>query len=512
MKKDNLLLINKIKKYLLEQNHQEDDENSELVQNKTLSTLFKKWKEQSPTTTYQAMYDMIIIFDRRKQHFRPVLKNRDDIPELYSFSERFPDFPCDNVQKLRDIQNYSLEQISFLTDRFVEREDTLIKQLEHTEDIGNYTYNEKRDYFIEKWRQYPGKVLDADNIIVCKVLNTQHSIFLGALQNLIKDKHHSSGHNWCTTFPDSTNYFSKYRHEGRSFYYVLDFNLPENHRHFICAIQPSVNGGYDYTDASNNLNTHVNDPESIILQYHPKLRDHMDIFKYYKITKEEEMDLDLSNINFIKGHANDFTIQSPALQKAYILSGKNINSERAFKSLSKDLIKLYVRITNASNVRKRFINTDGTHPFAILYLLPKSDLNYLDSVLLGRSGFKNGLIDLKIILLRQHYGVGYVDGNTILISTYTPRDGLFRLKYGVLQVDEYTTTRIKGLYYDKVKIQGKFLKFERDPETNIRKNYMFIKFQHQEDPDDYFYWKTNTANIFDSKYLTKSEGDLILNS
>lgn len=518
-------ISNIIKRIIKEQEENQNDEfddeddieNSFVSNNNILSKLFEKWKNESPSITYRIMMEAKIFFDRKKNHLNP------DMREVKSFYEAFSQFPSNDIQKLRDIQNYTWEQIEYLMDRFG-------KTHQHFDQVDDFDVNkefptieEKINYHIENWKKSPYKVLDQDNLIIIKITSEANSKLYGSLDHILIAANSRSRSPWCTS-TQSGNMFNSYRNDGRSFYYCLDLSKPKNDNDFIFSID--VREGYSRYNYTPRDNGTQSISEETLLQYHPNLKNHLDVFQPFRKTKEEEYNLKLDNITFIKNHPNDFVTLPTIIQKRYIEARRNINSERAIKTLSKSLINLYVALTNEQNIENRFVNSDNNNPFGVINNIPTQSLKYLDKILRERLRYTNGLLDLKIELLQSKFGTSYVDieNNIALISSYksiNKRSYLYKreidsdreirdLTYGVVKIGENSAEVIKSVNYKNTFFPKPF-NIKKDEDSGKLIKHFYKLYVNVYDENDYFYWRIDDNKGLNTKFLTKEQGDNELN-
>jgi hypothetical protein len=479
-----------------------------------------KWLSENPHLNDFMMDGIIESFNGRKNNLRalvdpnsaPTVRN---MAEIYALKQRFPDFPAEDVQKLKDIQTYTWEQIEFLMDRF----NTTEAAAEVDFSIDGDTPDDRKRSALQKWDNSYNKLIDENNIVVYKIEGKDEAIALGRLQHILVEKY--GGSRWCVTLPPGSggnNLYTGYR-DRRSFYFVLDKNKSEDDVNYISALQVvdmsknSYEGPFVVTPRPNG--DQMGKSWENVVAIWPALQGKENMFRIIPLSKKEQFDGVLDRIRFYPNPqnppaANDFAIQSRAVQEMYVDSpNRIINDPRSFMTLSEDLQKKYVATTTLDNYKSKYKNLDESKPFGMLEALGSKNLRFLDAMMKSQLGIKDGVLAVKASILRLNYTISYGDSQNDSIKMFISKIGQ---KYGIMDLD--TIEWVKPLNYIRTKAETYFT-----PED--RKLYVLQRYTN-EDGSDYFYWLFPKENLtsrdksssshLKGKFLTKEEGDNIPNS
>lgn len=484
-----------------------------------------EWTKQNPYLNDTMMDEAIEFFNNRKNNLRPFVdpnngQNVRNMPEIFAFKQRFPDFPAENVQKLKDLQNYTWEQIEFLMDRFNTTE--AAGEVDFT--IAGDTPEDRERSAREKWTKSQNKIIDEGGLVVFKCEGKDEAIALGRLQHILVSKY--GGNRWCVTIPpgEGSNLYNGYRqandkHLGKSrrtFYFIKDETKNENDPYYISALQ-AINmetspgeGPFVITPRPNG--DQYNKTWEDVTRIWPSLVGKENLIRSLPLSQKEKFDGILDKIRFYPvpnnpPAANDFAIQSRAIQEMYVESPTRvINDPRSFMSLSEDLQKKYVAGTTLDNYKKKFKNLNESRPFGMLEALGPKLLRFLDEgVLKAQLKIKDGVLAIKQSILQANYRVSFTDIENDAIKMFM---GNRDEKYGVMDLS--TIEWVKPLEYIRTKSTTFFNK--------SRKLFILQRYQ-SESSDDYFYWffpkenltskdKSNEQHLR-GRFLTKEEGDMI---
>lgn len=499
-----------------------------------IQILKNKWHEQNPYINDDVMDTMINIFNQRKNGLRPYKEDGTEegyinLPEIVALKFRFPDFPADNIQKLKDITQYSWEQIEYLMDR-------IGTQIQH-EQTNNYSFLDtkeqidqfKLNYFrnaVKQWEKPDGRIVDEETIRVFRVESKNEAIALGLLQHLYFDKLYKSEHGsyWCITngeFNYGSNLYNSYRLQGRANYFVLNkLNRKNNPDYFINCIQSLKNqpGLYNLVKTNNNSDNIVN--WDTIVRYHPQLNGKEHLFPYFGETIKERKEIELNKISFDNdpSNINDFLNLNTEQRKEYIESGRLIKHLYAFKILQDKEIRMYIAQVNINDFKNRFLSINPSKPLEIIDYLKnkrKKDIyNYLETRL-KEIGIPNGIRAIKIGMILPQFDVMMIEKNKpsiiLLINKNMKNVGVF---------DKTTQNFIvEPIFVEKGKMKFYRKQYSEKYKTDVKYFYIITKYtvsnQFIGDFDEYtnltnFYTVYPTVN-FDNTGENKKLGSIILN-
>jgi hypothetical protein len=488
-----------------------------------------KWREESPGLTDVDMQNVIDFFNGRKnglREYKDPASNPEyiNLPEVTALVVRFPNMMpvLSNHQKIRDIQNYTWEEMEF----YMDRAGTAMAAAEMDYSIAGDTPEIRLANAYKKWESPIGLLFDENNIRVYKITGKDESIALGRLQHILVSKY--GGANWCITNAPgmgASNLYTSYR-DRRSYYFVLDKNKSVDDPWYLSTIEPvDMNGRQNYegpfamTPRPNGTNTGKSWED--VLAKHPQLdRNKKGLFVYFGTTVKEKTEVKLDQITFRQGDRNDFATQKLDIQKRYIESGRLINDKRAFSVLPYDkannLRKDYIARTTLNDYKTRFKCNDTSDPFGILNIIQRDTpglFRFLDEVVLQTQlHLPNGVRGIKIGIIGISYNpvfTDYQDKNIILFKEIRGNG------YGVLDLETPTGIEwIKPMGY--IATATKVL-IKRDQQGGV-KTYLLQRYSNNN--NDYFYFLLNQAqylnktspNYAKGKYLTKEDIQELLES
>jgi hypothetical protein len=493
-----------------------------------------KWKIESPGTPDQELSNAVSFFNERKDRLKPYKPygTRDErtgnfyvnLPEIAALLERFPNMEpilTDEV-KMKDMANYSWEQISFYMHRFFQQ---AVEEDDENFIKGDYSEDQRIEMALQRWTKAYNRVYNENNTIVYKVECKSEAIALGALEHALWRKYRTDKGKktvpeeirsitstytwgyapWCIAWPNGGLYgdslWSNYR-PSNAFYFVLDNNRPEYDNHHISALQPLRTGGYDISPMSNMAIPESFKDWSGIENVYPQFRGKKDLFPYFGTTARERKELTLDVITFRKGDSNDFAIQPEAVQRTYIENNRHIQDSRCFLTLSLDNRKLYINKTTKEDddYKRRFICvTPQNDPFAILNILKNQKLGgedlyrYLDGFILkNREQIPDGIMAIKLSIIGQNWNrlISDIETGYTLFTTRTNRNRYDRnQKYGIINPNN--GNMVKDLDYFQTKMQS-FVNIYDEDGIKKRKIYTIQRYtrnvNQNPDPRDYFYF------------------------
>jgi hypothetical protein len=299
--------------------------------------IMAKWKEESPGVTDQQLSDAVAFFNERKDRLRPyhpygyidpaTNRHHINLPEIAVMVERFPNMEniLSDTVKMKDLGNYTWEQISFYQDR-------IYRQAIETDDEnwvkGDFTEDQRIQMALQRWTKPYNQIINDGTLTVYKIECKNEAIALGALEHAIFRKYHENEKTlkslppdvrrkiknmewaiqpWCIARPEGGSYganlWTNYRPKW-GFYFILDNSKPEWSAHHISAIE-AVNGGvYQLSTMTNTYETHQSWGD--IEQIYPGLRDKEKLFPWFGTTPRETKELTLDTVTFNRGDVYDF--------------------------------------------------------------------------------------------------------------------------------------------------------------------------------------------------------------
>ena len=518
-----------------------------------------KWKKENPGISDQEIDDAVNFFNERKDRLKPYKPygTRDErtgnfyvnLPEIVSLLERFPNMEpiLSNEAKMKDMGNYTWEEISFYMYRFFQQ---AIEIDDENYVKGDYTEDQRISMALQRWTKPYNRVFNENNIIAYKIECKSEAIALGSLDHAIwrkyntnkgkqsvspeilriTDQYNWAAQPWCVSRahggPYGESAWTNYRPE-RAFYFVLDNNRSEWDVHHIAALQPMQQGGYKITTMINDTdNYHYwND----IVSIYPQFKDKERLFPYFGTTSKEKKELTLDTITFRKGDQYDFAVQPESTQRTYIENNRYVQNARCFLTLSLDNRKLYIEKTTKEDddYKRRFLctNPEGD-PFAILNILKnqklgKEDLyKFLDGFILKtREKIPEGIMAIKLSIIGQNWKrwISDIELGYTLFTTRTPKNRYNRnQKYGIINPNDGEI--VKDMDYFQTKLQS-FVNIYDEDGIKKRKIYMIQRYarniNENPDPRDYFYFLYLKGAITDKtsefylkgKFFEGPEGD-----
>ena len=447
--------------------------NSPYKSNEYLS-IKKKWKTEVPHLSEQEMDNDITVFNGKKNNLIPFREDFTDEgvpsrgmpnqPEINSLKLVYPDFPSENVQKLRDINSYTWAQFDFFTQRFV------------TEDMTNemsvYGDTDKLSQFegqIQLWKSdIPTKIFDNNGLVVHKIRNKTDAVMLGKLSKMMYNKHGGISM-WCITqdSPSST-FYKKYRQPPfeRSYYFVLrtgDIGTDkESDPYCLSVLQPSKSndGPFIITDRRDEDTKRLS--WSDVLRYYPQLQGSENLFHYTPLTNEEKNEILLDQITFTdKNSPNYFITLPPHIQDKFITSGKNIPSLDAIKILTKERLNSYINGTTLDNYLNRYVSNDKQNSFEIFNFLEKDRPFYyraLDRILIGKFNISEGIQAIKNSILIKEFKLQYIDQNNkdirLVINENVKNVGVYDYVNKKFILDPVYVEKGRYIFYNTVKVKN----------------------------------------------------------
>lgn len=515
-----------------------------------------RWIREQPGLTDLQMDEHIQFFRERKERLKPYIPYDQNnpvidpqtkrvyvnIPEITAQVEKFPDMIdiLSDAQKMKDIQNYTWEQISFYMDRIlnlnrVVDDETYIQ--------GDETLEERFERAYERWTIPRGQIVNEGNITVYKIESKNESVALGALQICIHEKYSlHAGYNynaWCTARPEHSRYgsnlYNTYRSDyGAAFYYVLDKNRTQDDIYYISAINV-IGEGRGSTYRPYTLISRKNGDDSsylwdeIVAKY-PALNGKQHLFKYFGTTRKEQTNFTLDRITFKRGDPYDFATLSPQLQNQYIDSKRHVTEVRSFMSMEAPERKLYIdkTVKTQDDYKYRFRCGDRNNPFGILNALNDAkpqDYKYLDYILKEKLGIPMGIIAIRLSIVGGDWIILLTDGNNA-VTLCSMKTGTKILKskemdrYGLLNMTDGSV--LKDTVYFKGTLRS-LMMITRNNGLSHRNMFHLQRYNKsingrpEENPNDYFYFLSpidaytrNSANYLKGTFFEGAAGDAFI--
>jgi len=500
----------------------------------------ERWVEENPHLTNNVMDDTIEFFNQKKNGLRVFKAQGDDpnyvnLPVISALIARFPEMHniVTDIQKLRDIQNYTWEQMEYFMDRFGHTDgDVNIINFQ----IKGDTFERRLDSALEIWNKKENLVYDNNNIRAFKITGTDEAIALGRLQRVTIEKHGGMG--WCSSrlvnpppgvTSEGANMYSTYRAYS-SYYYVLNKNLSTSHNWYTFVINACdmtstagrQRGPYMITPRENGTLEHKSWDEVCSIIGLNEFSDKQNIFRYYPLTNKEKSSAFLDQINFRKGTIdengeeilpeNHFRRQPFAIQKAYIEAGRPINDPRSFEVLpwttskdpaekAKDLRMLYIKHTNSDNWHQRFLSTEDD-PFGMINIIQKETpqhFRFLEWLFTDTLKFPSGTMAIKVKILQSQYVSIFIDPQKRYVCLKT-RSG--RIRHGVLDLNTINWVEDLNEGYVRTAVVPAV--------KNDGSKYIFQRFT-SEDGENIFYFGFTFTNYYNPRSPSRGHGTYYTN-
>jgi len=513
-----------------------------------------RWVREQPGLMDLQMDEHIQFFKERKERLRPYKPygtidpqtNRlyINLPEVAAQMEKFPNMSdiLKDPQRIKDIQNYSWEEISFYMDRILNLNRVIDDE---TYIQGDETLEERFKTAYERWTNPRGQIVNENNIIVYRIESKNESVALGALQICIHEKYSAdegySYNAWCTARPEHSKYgsnmYSTYRSDyGSAFYYILDKNRKEDDIYYISAIDVKSKGHrsaarpYTIISRRNGDDTNYNWEE--IVNIYPALNGKENLFAYFGTTRKEQTNFSLDRITFKQGDAYDFATLSPELQNTYIDNKRHINEVRSFLTLEPAERKLYIdkTVKTDDDYKYRYRCSDHNDPFGILNAINNTkpqDYKYLDYILKEKLGIPMGIAAIKLSIIGSDWQPLLTDvKKSVTLCTMRTASKLLKDKnktrYGLLNMTD--ADLIKDLDYFKGTLQS-FMTIIRGENGLVHRNMLHLQRYNrniigvaQENPNDYFYFLSasdaltnkKSENYLKGSFFEGADGDVFI--
>lgn len=504
--------------------------------------LYNKFVQNGATTTPQEVTSLV-------NRFRQI-QNQGQLNSKYgavvSFDYKYPQFKGEKEEKefelsLRDIQNYTFEQLEFLVDQFSKGEnddnrvvpvDQLVLATHTSPQLVNRSYE-------QFWGGKQGLVIDLGDIRVYEVLNEAHSIAFGWYLDFVQ-KQVKQGFRWCTTTPlggGGHSQYGRYRGDGGTFYYVIDESradlVDENGvkilkpgptiQWYLSSIQVlDPKRRSEDVHLTNLYNKNQDTSWKGVFAAHPRLAPYREVFKVRPYDEDELSDIQKSRqINETPGTKYEFAIQSKRRKRDFILMNEPLRSIRSWRSMTDDLKKLYIETTYTNglsmtdNVNK-LINKFGSSEI-LGDIISSSMEKILTRYIRGRYQkpgtkwlsaeifFSQGFAGSRFIVVRKSIGRnGKIDEENgyILVKNNTNSN----MSYGIFDKGSGFWAKSNGILHDDGYVLSRDIKDTKPVVLPDGKEYAIFKYKKGE--NDYFVVLTcfeKFGNVHDGYFYFKTQ-------
>ena len=497
-----------------------------------------RWKDENPGLTEQSMNDAITFFNRRKngiiEYKAPGTINQltgrrhINLPEIAALANRFPEMRniLSDHSKVRDIQNYTWEQMEFYLDRVSTQQTDVELEIK----IEGDTPELQKASAYKMWENARNKVVNENNLLVIRVESKPESIALGYLQHILNNEETAKegrriNNNWCIThgLSEGNNMYYDYRNR-RSYYFVMDKSRQEDDVYYLTVLQP-IKQGYRASEYPYVITLRSNSGERTglewreVLDVYPALSGKQNLIKYFDLLPKETTDISIDKLNFRENtrynpNPYDFAIQDVGMQRRYIESNRYINNTRCFDVLPFPEKKLYIAMTKleGSDYKKRFRCEDPSDPLGMLNLIQDSPgglYKFLDDVMLKeRLKIVSGVYGLKVGIVGIEFKILY----STLDEKYTLYQQRKNSFIGVMNME--TLDMVKPMEYTHSITQ-----LVMDVEK--RKPYYMFRYVEKHPGRDYFYFIMTPESLTGDRkvhgymkglYFDKESGDELFTS
>jgi hypothetical protein len=425
---------------------------TEEVKNKRLfNTLMEKWKTENPNITEEEGEILFNKFNKIQGNLRP------DLPQVYTFLNRFDGqhgYGRFEPNHIKDITKYTYSQLRFLLNEY----NTEIRRTNNNDVFkGDDTKPtpERIEASKNLWLGNDNLIFKKDGLRVYDILNQQmsirygyyyHKLYKDAIGNPnVPDREITP---WCVTWrPDmnKTNWWGKYRSDGRSFYFVIDDNKPKTDQYHISALQrdPTVSTGFRLTSLLNN-GDNIETWDKIV-QIYPQLNGEKELIGVKNFSEEEMTIKDIvGRINENPGNRYEFKRMERELKKQFIDGGGALQKSDSWRSMDRDLRNSYILYgnLNENTVKERYNNLDFFNEISKV----GNELRLLDNTL-KQNGIKDGVGYIYDFLMEKGFKnarIGVVNRN---IRIYESKENG---KSGLYDISKKSWVEFGGVKYEAV--------------------------------------------------------------
>lgn len=362
----------------------------EIKNKKLFEFLLNKWFGQNPTDEQKEKTEK--LYNRFSEIQNGLSTKR---PQVISFLTRFDGnhgYPLFKPEFIKDIKQYSLQQITSLIDEYTDDEVVVPNQdVFSGKDTSPTT--EKIDASKNMWFSPESAIVNEDGFRVYDIKDQKMSVRYGYYVEQINKNIPGSNFPWCVTWrqdQNRTNMWGNYRSQGRSFYFVIDESKPTSDRYYLSALQRDTNtrDGYVLTSVKNDGDQPM--PWDSIVAIYPKLSNYKDLIsvKQYSTDELQEKNI-VGQINENPGSPYEFRRLERQLKRAYINNQGTLKRPESWQSMDEKLRELYISVTTQGSIVDRFSNYE-----------------FVNEVKKVGSDFT--LLDNKVKALGKQSGVGYI--------------------------------------------------------------------------------------------------------
>ena len=420
----------------------------EFQNKKLLNLMFMKWKAEEPQLTIDGVEKILEVFFLEKDRLSPKR------PQVYSFLSRFDGqhgFEQFDPQNLKDIQKYSYTQIKSLYDEYQFDEENDIDEGNVFSRRSGASEERKTEESGKLWNSEQNVVFESGEFKVIYVKDQETAIKYGYFQKRLP-----SATQWCVTYDNRSNYWDRYRTEGRTFYFVKDGGRTSDDQYFIAALQttkPEQNNGYPFklTSLRNNGDNNLSKEE--LLRIYPQLTEYVDELDRVNYNRDNELIFDdkIARINEQTGSQFEFKRQDRKLKKQWIMgtngaNGGVITKKESWLSMDNDLRRLYITLLTPQTI------DDKLQTYGILSLIDsQSDTRTLLREVIDEMKRNNPGLDKDFGIGRIYSKILKRDFDPQFNSKKNPNITIWKNRtepnYGLYDSDNGTWVKHDGIVY-----------------------------------------------------------------
>jgi hypothetical protein len=369
----------------------------------------------------------------------------------------------------------------------------------------------------ELWYGTRHLLFEDDGFRVYDIPDQATSIAFGWYLYYIRYTYNYSGSNWCTTTPNSNNFFQSKRGD-RSFYFVIDeskFPQTTDNRNlsptdgpnfFLSALQIMSPNNYDRAQYKvsgiHNPGEPTFDRENLLRLY-PKLASLLDVdkLKFVPWSQNDQIggsqNIDpISRINEREGDEHEFAVRPPNEKLEYInRQGAVLRKAKSWNSMTEAMKKQYSFATlTRDNMFDKFSNSEL---FKVLSQAERKTLDNKINIVRPNEG------GIKLIIKNIMQNDFYVDERLSLdkdyLSLYKSRSSS---KFGIYNLREDNWVIHDGITYDD---EYNRINDGKPYKTTDGKRFFAIIYSRTSQPDNtsfYFLLPAGSSNKFDGYFVS----------
>lgn len=331
---------------------------------KLLNLMLTKWYGRELTDEQRTEGEFLIT-----KFFE--LKNRltSKLPEVVTFLNKFDSFDVNNI---KEVTIYTLEQVKFIVGEFFDFENTL-KSNDDTPEIlrgrNLPPIPERIEASKGLWfTRNSNLIINEDGFRVYAIRNRKNSINYGYYQGYMSKQEpyvsQRAHRQWCTTeHNESSNLYGGYRNR-RTFYFIIDESKNpevqpnvEISQYYLSALQYATDSPTKYKVTS--MLNDGSDPvfsEQDLYRIYPKLNGNLNkiVPVEYNQTELGTITDDLDRVDERENNPFEFAKVSKQLKKRYVDAGKTIKTQRSWETMEDGLKQAYIDLTTRENIFERF--------------------------------------------------------------------------------------------------------------------------------------------------------------